>query len=226
MQNKSNYDKVLVLIPAKDEAKTLSIICVGLQQRSLKFLLIDDGSKDKSSQIALDYGGDVIRNEKSLGKGAALQAGFSWALNNTNSEFFGLIDADGQHCLEDLEKLLLKAQTLNTDLLIGQRDIRSPMPISRQIMNNIFTFILNKRTGLKAKDCLCGLRVVSRKFIESVKFSSQGFEIESEMLLRASKGKFVIAFEQVKTIYHSDRVSHIEPLKDTVMLLKYLLGKI
>lgn len=220
------YQEVAVVVPVKNEALTLPQICKQLKERQALFIIVDDGSDDISSLITREFGGHVCRHEKSLGKGVALQTGFNWILNNTDSKFIAVMDGDGQHLVSDLDQLIIAAKIQNSDFVLGERELIYPMPFVRRITNRVMTSLLNCLSGLMIRDSQCGLRVLSRGFVENYKFKSKCFEIESEMLIAAVKLELQIQRVPIKTIYLNNRESYIRPIRDTFKWLVYLLREI
>ena len=128
------------------------------------------------------------------------------------------------HKLEDLDRLIDLAKSTQSDLTIGERSIAAPMPWGRRIANRLMSKLVSLLTGFKIKDSQCGLRVMSRKFLEAYKFSSDGFEIETEMLHAAATLKFKLTTERVETIYCSGRKSHVRPVVDIYRFLKFIVS--
>ncbi|MDN5319832.1 MAG: hypothetical protein PWP49_252 [Thermococcaceae archaeon] len=117
--------KTLIVIPAYNEELTIGSV-VALAKKYGDVLVVDDGSKDRTSEIAQNAGAIVIRHDVNKGKGAALKTGFGYALAN-GYDVVVTLDADGQHNIPLLLKPILKGEA---DLVIGSRYLNVPLIIA------------------------------------------------------------------------------------------------
>jgi len=112
----------LVFLPAWNEEESLPAVLdelgSGLPQDDV--LVVDDGSTDRTAEIARGHGAEVISFESNRGLPAGIAAGYQFALENDYA-FCGRIDADGQHPVEELARLLDKVRSGECDVAIGSR---------------------------------------------------------------------------------------------------------
>ncbi|EHR79127.1 glycosyl transferase [Thermococcus litoralis DSM 5473] len=120
--------KTLIIIPAYNEELTIGSV-VALAKKYGDVLVVDDGSKDRTSEIAQKAGAIVIRHEVNKGKGAALKTGFGYALAN-GYDVIVTIDADGQHNPDEIPLLLKPILEGEADLVIGSRYLNIPLIIA------------------------------------------------------------------------------------------------
>ena len=213
--------KTAVLIPAYNEEKGI----VQLIEEIIKFvpdvILVDDGSVDATADAVAGTGAFLLKRPKNQGKGAALKTGFDYILSKDFDSVL-IMDADGQHAPADIPLFFEKFRRTNADLIVGNRMEKiTNMPLIRRLTNKSMSFILSFITRQRIPDSQCGYRLIKRKVLEAVSLDSSKYEIESELLLEASKTGFKIDSVPVKTIYRGQK-SCINPLVDTVRFFKLL----
>jgi len=218
-------ETVFVLIPSYKSAHLLSEFLPKL----LKFVprqnicIVDDASKDDTSQICDSFRITCLKHDINRGKGAALDTGFRY-LSRNNARWVITMDADGQHAPEDLVRFLdLIQKNPSLGIGIGKRCMKpGVMPLPRICSNVITSKILSLFTGYPILDSQCGYRVYSIDFISKIAIQFNRFEMESEVILKAAYLKFPICFTDVQTLY-LDGFSHISHLKDTIRWVKAVL---
>lgn len=177
-----------IIIPAKDEARFIR----GLIEKlvSLDFhniILINDNSSDDTKAIAKEVYPDIVVLDHiiNLGAGGATQTGIDYALSR-GAEVICTIDADHQHNPEDLSPLIDCLYEKDVDLVIGSRFMKkNEIPVSRIFFNLIGNIINFFVTGLVITDSQSGLKVMSRRFAESLTITYNGFEFCIEIIKNA-----------------------------------------
>ncbi len=179
-------EQVLIAIPAHNEARFIGSLVLQAKRHVARILVVDDGSSDKTAEIALDAGADVVRHEVNKGKAAAVATAFRYARENGASALV-LLDGDGQHSLEDLPRLLKAIEEDAADMVIGSRflTIRSQIPRWRIAGQWALTSVTNVASGTRVTDSQSGYRAFSRRAIEAFSFGRSGFSVESEMQFQA-----------------------------------------
>lgn len=214
-----NPDGLLALIPAYNEGKHI----LQVVQKTLRFLpvlVVDDGSSDETANIARSAGAAVIRQIPNQGKGAALQAGFRYALENRCSGLV-MLDADGQHNPQEIEAFLDAYKQTGADLIVGKRDF-SHMPAVRRATNTIGTWLFSWAIGQPIADNQSGYRLLSRRMIEAMLESKEtSFEFEVEMIVVCIRSGYQIGWVPISTIYGDER-SHIRPLQHVYHFLRMI----
>ncbi len=204
-----------VVIPCLNEAATIHGLISRIRPVLPHVLVIDDGSTDATTQLALSAGAQTIRHDQPQGKGAALvqgwtaarQQGFTWAL---------ALDGDGQHAPEDLPAFFLCAEQTGARLVVGNR-MANPngMPPLRRQVNRWMSRRLSSLTGCDLPDTQNGFRLIHLDSLAQLTIAPGHFEIESEILWRFAQAGFLIQFVPVQVIYQRER-SKINPLRDTL----------
>jgi glycosyltransferase involved in cell wall biosynthesis len=167
-----NNKPIYVLIPAYNEENSIGNVIEGLKKldMDLEIIVVDDGSKDSTRDVAMKAGALVVRHAVNLGQWAALRTAFMISLLD-NAEIVITMDADGQHCPENLLTIATPVLKGEADLVIGSRflDANKPdMQIHRYYGIKFFNVLLAFITGLKLSDCTCGYKAYRGKILYSL----------------------------------------------------------
>lgn len=201
--------KIVALIPAFNESARIGSV-IQQTQRYLPVMVIDDGSKDNTAEIASSLGAEVFRQVPNQGKGAALLNGFRHAMEEGYAGVLTL-DADGQHDPSEIP-LFLEEFDRGADLIIGKRDF-SKMPFPRNISNTIGTWSFSRALGEYCPDNQSGYRLHSRRLVEaSLSSKETNFEFEVEIIVTCVALGYQMAWVPIKTIYTGGS-SHIKPIR-------------
>jgi glycosyltransferase involved in cell wall biosynthesis len=180
----------------------------------LNVLVVDDGSRDDTADKAESAGAVVLRQVPNQGKGAALRAGFTWAIQNHAAAVVTL-DADGQHDPAEIPSFLAAYTATQSDLIIGERNFKS-MPWVRKLSNAVGRRVFSWAMGRHISDNQSGYRLLSRRLMEALLQSpEQGFEFEMEMIAVAVERGFSISGVPIRTIYAGEK-SHIRPIPHVI----------
>lgn len=214
--------KVWVVIPAYNEANVLESLLKKLRERELSTLVIDDGSTDKTFEIAQRKSDKVMRNKRNLGKGRALKEAINYLLKNDNFDYIITMDADGQHSPLDIEEFLREAEKGQYFVVGNRMDNPQGMPGIRFITNKIMSWFISRIVAQNIPDTQCGFRLIKREVLEKIRIRTSKFEIESEILIKAAKLGFTIGSIPIKSIYFKHQRSKIRPFTDTLRFLKFI----
>lgn len=216
----SDHRRVLALIPANNEGRQVAAVVQGARAY-LPVLVVDDGSTDDTAAKASAAGAEVLRQNPRQGKGAALLAGFNWALSHGYDAVITL-DADGQHDPVEIPAFLREYEARQADLIIGRRDFVR-MPIIRRTANTLGTKLFSWAVGRPVADNQSGYRLITRRLMEIMSQPiERGFEFEVEMIVYCVLNEFSLGWVPIRTIYADER-SHISPLKHTYKFLQVSL---
>ena len=205
-----NASKIVALIPAYNEVERIAAVVTNTRPH-LPVLVVDDGSSDDTFQQAEAGGATVLKQTPNQGKGAALRAGFQWAVKQGYQAVITL-DADGQHDPAEIPHFLQAYAAHQSDLIIGQRDF-SRMPPVRRLANWLGTQSYSWAIGQYVPDNQSGYRLLSRRMIEAILESrEQGFEFEVEMITTCVRKGYRLDWVPISTIYAGE-TSHINPVK-------------
>ena len=193
----------IACIPAFNEENFIKQIIEKTSKYVDDVVVCDDGSTDNTSAKAKEAGAHVINHKKNLGKGAALQSLFQYA-KDSDAEVMITIDGDGQFLPEEIPKLLWPITNNDSDIVIGYRfDNEVDMPSYRKFGNKFFDKMTKLASDLPFRDTQSGFRSYSRKAINSINFSTNGFGADSEILIDAAKKDLKITEEKITVIYNT-----------------------
>jgi peroxiredoxin len=209
--------RILTLIPAYNEAERISAVIAGARAHG-PVLVVDDGSHDDTAARAEAAGADVLRQAPNQGKGAALRAGFRWALEAGYDAVITL-DADGQHDPDEIPDFIAAYAGGQPDLVIGARDF-GQMPPVRRVSNTLGRVLFSWALGQPVRDNQSGYRLISRRLMQAMLDSAEaGFEFEVEMIVIAVQQGYGLAWVPIRTIYAGES-SHIRPWQHLTNFLR------
>lgn len=163
-------DGVLVIVPAFNEEESVAEVVEGLRAAGYPVLVIDDGSTDGTRKAAIRAGATVVSLAENSGVGAALQAGFRWAVAHGYHRAVQC-DADGQHLVHEVATLV-KASPSKTysSLVIGSRfttrGARRDLPLPRRLAMGSLSALASRQAGLPLTDASSGFRLIQGDLLE------------------------------------------------------------
>jgi len=214
----------IACIPAYNEEKPIGDVIKKSLNYVDKVIVCDDGSRDLTSTKAKEANAIVIKHEKNLGKGAALKSLFKYALN-VNADVVVTIDGDGQFLPEEIDKIIKPIIENDYDIVIGNRfDDHKEMPSYRKAGNKMLDKITKMAADLPFTDTQSGFRAYSKKAIESISFTIDGFGVDSEILIDASKKGLKIIEEKVTVLYNTgEKTSSKDPISHSMSVMASLI---
>jgi len=214
--------RVGILIPAYNESEHIGDLIRKLRSMNFSPIVIDDGSKDNTAEIAKKNGATVIRHNKNLGKGTALKTGFSFILGSDYDTAL-IMDGDAQHSPADISKLIARAEKNPNALILGNRMSNAPnMPLTRKLTNKFMSFLVSLICRQTIPDSQCGFRLIRKNILKKITVESSRFEVESEILVKASAAGVKIISVPIETLYGTE-FSQINPFWDTCRFIYFLL---
>jgi len=175
--------KILACIPACNEEKTIARVVIEAMKHVDKVIVCDDGSKDMTAEIAERLGATVIRHDRNIGKGAAMNTLFKRA-REIGPDIMLTLDADGQHNPDEIPDLVQTLKEHQADIVIGSRltaEHIKQMPGYREVGNRI----LNLATGGALTDTQSGFRAYSLGAVENITPTETGMGVDSEIIIKA-----------------------------------------
>jgi glycosyltransferase involved in cell wall biosynthesis len=201
---------IIALIPAHNEEETIKIVIKKILKQNIFPLVVDDGSTDRTYEIALNSGAEVIRNEINKGKGEAIKSGLKYIKKNFDYRCVILIDADMQYHPEEAKILvdpILKGQA---KVVKGNRNL-DKLPFRHRLGNEVWKFLYNGFFDRKIKDPCCGFMAMSKEVIENINLNKiyGGYIVDSSLLIEVDQNGFKDDIDQREVSVEYKKISPI-----------------
>lgn len=186
---KTTGKRTLVAIPCYNEEVAIAGVVLRAKRYVDEVLVVDDGSKDNTIEVAKLAGATVIKHDVNGGKAKGVRTAFQYAQKHGFDQLI-LIDGDGQHNPDEIPLFLESLKNEKTDLALGFRfGEKTEMPAWRKVGKRALDVATAVGSGGELTDSQCGYRGFSRRAIEAMtpRLRSEGFGIESEMLVLAKE---------------------------------------
>lgn len=218
---------ISVVIPAYNEEKTIGGVIEETIQvmdslgMPYEIIVVDDGSTDRTREVASRYKATVLVNERNQGKGYAMKKGFQRA----QGDIIVTIDADGAHNpkeIPDLLNPLFKGADIVTGsrFLEGRKDHTSKL---NALGNQFFNATIMVLTRKMITDSQTGLRAFKREFLRKINLESYGYEIETEITVKGLKNGFVLHEIPISCRKREYGNSKLRIFSDGLKILKTIL---
>jgi glycosyltransferase involved in cell wall biosynthesis len=212
-------ERTMALIPALNAAHTIGPVIGAAKLEVERVVVVDDGSSDETAAVAERAGATVLRHPRNRGKGGALKTGFQYAIEHG---FDGVItlDADGQHLPREIPKFLAASRETGADLIIGGRaHLFDKMLPSRRFANRLSAAMISWGARTKITDSQSGFRHYSARLLREIRLRSEGFDLESEVIIRAGvRGFKAITIPIDLGFVDGLSTSHYKPLTDSLRI--------
>ena len=201
--------ELIIGIPAYNEEKNIGAIIIQLKKIASKIIVCDDGSTDSTNSIAKELGAIVISHSKNQGYGATIRSIFLKA-KEIDADILVTIDADGQHDVADVEKIIKPIINNECDIVIGSRFLEKSqdIPTYRKFGINIITKVTNASMKDNLTDSQSGFRAYNKKVIEEISPSETGMGVSTEILIKASNKNLRIGEVPITVNYEGDTSTH------------------
>ncbi len=204
--------KASIILPAYNEEKNIGSVIKKIP-RGYEIIVVDDGSKDKTLEVAKQTGCTCVRLNRNIGKGYASKVGAKIA----SHENIVFMDSDGQLDAGEIPGLLSALR--KCDLAVGTRKI-GDIPSQRKISNSFAKFMVSRAAGKKLGDVLCGFRAMRKEDFMKLRLIKRRYEIEAEMIIKAVRNGMKIKEVPVSVLYG---VGSSMPVKDSIRVTSYIM---
>jgi len=226
LEHRKKQRLIVAGIPAYNEEKTIAQVILNAQKQVDVVVVCDDGSQDMTAEIAQRLGAVVIRHERNLGYGAAIQSLFEKA-KALNADILVTLDADGQHDAKEMQTVIQPVIEGKTDVAVGSRFLNGArgIPLYRRFGIKFLTKVTNGRrsTEHKLTDAQCGFRAYNRRAIEGLDLREPGMGVSVETLLQARNQGLTIAEVPVEAHYHGLDTSTHNPIKHGLSVIDTII---
>ena len=203
-------NKTVFVVPAYNEEANIGATLKDIKKTypRAELIVVNDGSMDKTSEIALEEGARVYTHVINRGLGATLATGIQAALAR-GADYIVTFDADLQHASKDVKLLLDPLKKGEADAAIGSRFLKKEylemMPFVKKFGNTMLTGVTNALAGTRVTDSQSGLRAFRREAAEKLMILCDKYEVSSEIIQELNKHKMRIKEVPIKAIYHDTK---------------------
>ena len=190
--------KTYTIIPAHNEEEHIAKVIEETKTYTQNIIVVDDGSIDKTYDVAKKTGVIVLRHVINLGKGAALKTGCDYAIKN-GAKILVNLDSDGQHDPTEIPMFLEALKT--ADLVKGTRKFDGSMPFIKRAWNFTISKLFSRLYGKGVYDQQCGFRALTAETYEKIRWKSTDYLVETEILVNLLKVGLKLKEVPIKTIY-------------------------
>ena len=194
-------NKIFAVIPAYNEENNIVSIIKKTKRYVGNIIVVDDGSNDKTKEVAENANAVVLRHIINLGKGATLKTGCDFAIRK-GAKYMIVLDADAQHNPDDIPRFINKLKKY--DIVFSYRSVSSKMPPVLRFGNWFISGIVRALHGINLNDTQCGFRAFSKEAYRKIGWNSSDYSMESEMISNVGKQKLKYVQIPIQTVY-SDR---------------------
>jgi glycosyltransferase involved in cell wall biosynthesis len=218
-------DLIVAVIPAFNEEISIGSVILQTREHVDCVIVVDDGSADATSLIARAAGADVITLPKNGGKAAAMMRGFERA-RELDPDAVVMLDADGQHNASEIPSLVKPVLAGQADLVIGSRFLidGNSIPRYRQIGQKTLNLATQAGSGYASTDSQSGFRAISRRGLEHLTFTSEGYNIESDMITHFIEKGLEITEVPITVKYDVPNKHKKNPVEHGMDILSHLVG--
>jgi len=216
---------LLVGLPAYNEEVGIGSTILAVQEYVDDVVVVDDGSTDRTVEIARAAGATVLEHETNKGKGGAVKTLFDFA-DDTDADVFVLLDADGQHLPSDIPNVIEPVLAADADIAIGSRYLESgddETPRYRRFGQRVLDVLTIGAFGPRLTDTQSGFRAFSTDAIEELQLTTDGIGVETEIIRNAVDKDLSIVEVPVDVRYEGiDGQTH-NPLRHGLAIVNFVL---
>ena len=219
-------DKVAVLIPCYNEAKTIEKVVKDFKKElpDAKIYVYDNNSKDGTDEIARKAGA-IVKYETRQGKGNVIRTMF----REIDAECYIMVDGDDTYPAESAKEMVKAVLEEDVDMVVGDRLSSTYFQENKRPFHNtgnvVVRALINRIYKSDIRDVMTGLRAFSYKFVKTFPVMSKGFELETEMTIHCldknMKVKNVIIDYRDRP---ADSPSKLNTIPDGIKVIKTIFG--
>jgi polyprenyl-phospho-N-acetylgalactosaminyl synthase len=227
----TRYPDVWIVVPAYNEAAVVGEVIADLRSVFDHVVCVDDGSQDDTGAVALRAGAHLVRHPVNLGQGAAIQTGIEYARSQPGAEVFVTFDADGQHRVKDVMRMIDRLTAEDVDIVVGTRfadqGVHSEVPVLKRIVLRTAVWLSPRSRRLNLSDAHNGLRVFNRTVAGGLDIAINGMGHASEIVVLVDENNWRVTEEPVEILYTDYSKSKGQPLVNGVNIVfdVFLRGK-
>lgn len=206
--------KIIAVIPALNEEKTISDVLRNIKHHVDEIILVDDASLDKTADIATSLGVIVISNRKNMGYDKSIERGFKEA-SKREAHIIFTFDADGQHSPSDIPLILKHILNDEADLVVGRRLYRA------RFFEMLFAHISKKMIGIS--DPFCGFKAYRIDVYKNIGYFDKISSIGTQLMFNAYRKGYRIKQQHIRLRERADTSRFGRRIKANWKIFKAIL---
>ena len=221
----SGVDDTWVVIPLYNEELVIGDVVANVRTAFAQVVCVDDGSTDRSADLAASAGARVVRHPLNLGQGAALQTGFDFALADPSMQYVVTFDADGQHQIADALGMVERLRAGEADVVFGSRflDERSKPSFAKKMVLRAAVGYTNMTTHTRLTDAHNGLRAIRRPVVEQLDLTQNRMAHASELVAQIGASRATYVEHPVHILYTDYSKAKGQSLWNSINILAELI---
>lgn len=203
--------RVVVVVPAKNEADHIGQVLETMPSWVDGVIVVDDGSRDRTAELARAGGAQVIVHSESRGVGAAIFSGYRAAVDD-GADVVAVMAGDGQMCPADLEPVVRPVVRGEADYTKGDRfghpDVRRTMPVLRYRVGQVLSRMTALATGLRGlSDSQSGYTAIGRRAISAIDWDQvwPGYGYPNDLLGHLARARLRVVDVPIRPVYRGER---------------------
>ncbi len=217
-----SYDDTWLIVPCYNEGQVIQEVLASARETFPNIVAVNDGSRDNSAAQIRAAGAHLVDHPVNLGQGAAIQTGVEYARAQPGAEFFVTFDADGQHQVKDVVRMIERLRTEPVDIIVGTRfagQDNSQVPWIKRLVLKTVVMLSPRTKRLGLSDAHNGLRAFNRKVAEEMNIRMNGMSHASEIVTMIDKQGWRVDEEPVDILYTEYSMSKGQSLINGVNIL-------
>lgn len=219
------FHDIWIIIPAFNEASIIGDVISDVRSVFPNVVCVDDGSRDGTADLAVRAGAHVVPHPVNLGQGAAIQTGVEYARSRPEARVFATFDADGQHQVKDVVRMIDRLDTDGADLVVGTRFANpdahavTHTPPLKRIILRAAAFLSPQSRAFGLTDAHNGLRVFNKLVADELNLTMNGMSHAGEFISLAYENRWRVVEEPVEILYTDYSKSKGQPLLNGVNIV-------
>jgi polyprenyl-phospho-N-acetylgalactosaminyl synthase len=212
---------VWLVVPVYNEAPVIADVVREVLKTFPNVVCVDDGSRDQSAEQVRGTGAHLVRHPVNLGQGAALQTGVEYARAQPGAQYFVTFDADGQHQVDDVERMIQRLRDEPLDIVLGTRfhEQTENIPFLKRLVLRTVVALSPGLRKLKLTDAHNGLRAFNRMVAENLNITLNGMGHASQFVEMIAREDWRVAEEPVTIRYTEYSMAKGQSLMNGVNIL-------
>lgn len=223
MPQHCTFDDTWLVVPCYNEGPVIGDVLRNALQTFPNIVAVNDGSADNSAADIHAAGAHLVNHPVNLGQGAAIQTGVEYARAQPGAKYFVTFDADGQHQVHDVMRMVERLRTEPVDIIVGTRfadgSATDNVPWIKRVVLKTVVFLSPRSRKLGLTDAHNGLRAFNSKVAAEMNIRMNGMSHASEIVAMMDERDWRVAEEPVDILYTDYSMSKGQSLVNGVNIL-------